>query len=726
MRPTAMRAPTVAAAALAATACAAATLLGARPSSGTTTAAAEASAHEVGAMAQQSVRVGPGLGLGHATGPVGDRLGAHVAPATRRSAVASACTPGPTPTTTTSTTTTTTSTTSTTTSTTTTTTSTTTTTTLPSSTTTSGLLNSSPSSTAATTTTTTLPSGTTTSLQPTTTTTLPASSTTTPPSVPTPFGAAAAYYLVENNGGVHPYGGAGFFGSKASKHLSAPVIGAAVTADGAGYWLATAKGNVYPFGDARYFGSPVHVRHLRPVAVLAATPDGQGYWLVTRSGSVYNYGDAQFCGSAVHDHVANSVVGFASTPDGAGYWIVTAAGTVYNYGDAASYAPAAHAPYRAPVVGIASSVDGKGYWLVSDTGAVYNFGDARFLGSTVHKTLHHLVVSLTSTADGAGYWVTTSTGRIFNFGDAHFTGSLARTQPRRPLAVVGLVRTALAGASTATSPFPHGVFGYDISNYQCARGKSSVIEANPPKSSAVSVIGVTGWLDSAENSCLASQAAWAVKAAGTTGGPYSLYIFMNSPGTNAAAVAQDANGPAGACGSLIGNNKLTCQAYNYGYNGAKNALAYASSRNVVAKVWWLDIEKAQLSTTPYSAYPGAFWSDSTTLNDETIQGALDALHQGGLTVGIYSTSVQYPTIAGAFVPSGPRVPLWIAGVPWTNPPFTEKGLFAPSVLSAWCAGTATYVGFKHPDAFAGGVPWLLQETPGNEPSPYGLDPDYAC
>jgi hypothetical protein len=89
--------------------------------------------------------------------------------------------------------------------------------------------------------------------------------------------------------------------------------------------------------------------------------------------------------------------------------------------------------------------------------------------------------------------------------------------------------------------------------------------------------------------------------------------------------------------------------------------------------------------------------------------------------------VQFPTIAGNFKPAGPPVPLWLAGVPWTNPPFSEKGLDATSVLAPWCAGTATYVGFPEDSAlFAGGVPWLLQETPGNEPSPYGLDPDYSC
>ncbi|HVC24713.1 MAG TPA: hypothetical protein VND23_03045 [Acidimicrobiales bacterium] len=590
---------------------------------------------------------------------------------------------------------------------------------------------------ATTTTTTTLPpvtsTGTPTAPSP---TTLPAATTTTtaPARPSTPAVASSAYYLVEDNGDVHPYGGAVYFGSTASTHVPAPIVGAAPTADGAGYWLATARGGVYRFGDARFYGSAVHKRTARPIVAIASTPDGQGYWLVSNSGAVYNFGDAAYCGSTARLALRNSVVAFATTPDGQGYWIVTAKGAVYAFGDAvfAGSVPLAHLKLRAAVVGVASTADGRGYWLVAANGSVYNFGDARFYGSAVHvsfpKTAPHPVVSITSTSDGAGYWLAASSGRVFDFGDARFSGSLARSQPRPPLAVVGLVRTVPAGATAATSPFPHGTFGVDISNFQCARGRASSIQSDVPATSAIAVLQVAGWLDSSENSCLGSQAAWAVRAAGTGAGAshYSLYLFMNSPGTNAAATAQSADGPAGACAALAPSGQPQCRAYNYGYNGAKGALAYASETGVTSNVWWLDVENDHLSSTANSAFPASYWSASTALNDATIQGADDALRSAAITVGIYSTSVQFPRIAGSFVPSGPRVPLWVAGVPWTNPPFTERGLDSPRVLAAWCAGTAVYAGTRSAAAFAGGVPWLLQETPGNEPSPHGLDPDYAC
>lgn len=68
----------------------------------------------------------------------------------------------------------------------------------------------------------------------------------------------------------------------------------------------------------------------------------------------------------------------------------------------------------------------------------------------------------------------------------------------------------------------------------------------------------------------------------------------------------------------------------------------------------------------------------------------------------------------------------MAGVPWTSPPFRQHGLPGPAALARWCAGTASYTSPRTPELFAGGVPMLLQETPGTQPSPYGLDPDYTC
>ena len=577
------------------------------------------------------------------------------------------------------------------------------------------------------TTTSTTATTTTTLAPPSSTTTLPASTTTTTTLPPGPATEKTTYYLVKSNGGVQPFGGATFLGSKAAKHLRTRFVGGAAPTDGDGYWLATERGNVYPFGEAPFLGSPVHRNKRAPIVAVAGAPVGDGYWLVAANGAVYNYGSAPFCGSPVHDALASPIVAFAASPDDAGYWLVAADGTVYPYGDAANIGSPTGSPLAAPIVSITATADGGGYWLVAANGTVYPYGDAPDLGSPAGRRLGAPVVSITATSDGGGYWLTTTDGRVFNYGDARFAGSLAHHPPRRTVTATGLVPHVLVTSGPVT--LPHGVFGYDISGFQCALPGSSAAKSGLPGSSAVSVLQVAGWLDGDHNSCLGSEAAWAATAAGASGAPYSLYLFVNSPDLTPTAAAQSAMGPMGVCATLTAGEVATCEAYNYGFNGARNALAYASALGVHADLWWLDIEGDSLSPTQYSDFwLGYYWSDSTALNDATIEGALDALRMSGLEVGLYSTSVQYPVIAGDFVPAGPQVPLWVAGVPRTNPPYAQIGLSNPSVLGAWCAGTASYGGFArgHNDLFAGGVPLLLQETPGTLASPYGLDPDYAC
>jgi hypothetical protein len=505
-------------------------------------------------------------------------------------------------------------------------------------------------------------------------------------------------------------------------------VGGAVTADGGGYWLATTRANIYPFGDARFLGSPVHLSRRKPIVAIASAPVGEGYWLVATNGAVYNYGTAPFCGSLVHTPLASPIVAFVPTPDDAGYWLVAADGTVYGYGNAPNLGSLPAATRGRRVAGIASTVDGRGYWITTSSGVVYRFGDATRFSSQPVPTRSRPIVSIVSTADGGGYWLTTAKGRIFGHGDARFAGSLAHTPPRPGVTVVALMRTFIVARPVLVT-LPHGAFGYDISNFQCSSPGSTQAMASLPSNSAISVIQVAGWLDDADNPCLAAEVAWAKDAAGSLGAPYSLYLFVNSPDTSAEAGTMEASGPRGNCATLTGKAKALCAAYNYGFNGASQALAYATDEHVHARLWWLDIENDSLSPTDHSDFAaGFYWSRSTALNDATIEGALDGLHQASVEVGLYSTSVQFPVIAGNFVPSGPQLPLWVAGVPRTNPPYSEPGLSSPSVLGPWCQGTASYVnlGGARNDLFAGGVPLLLQETPGTLASPYGIDPDYAC
>lgn len=550
-----------------------------------------------------------------------------------------------------------------------------------------------------------------------------------------------AYYLFESNGTVISCGAAPLYGSASGVKPRNPVVAGAATANGSGYWLATSKGDLYPFGNVGSFGSPAHLHLRSPIVAFTPTPDDMGYWFVTAKGNLFHYGDAGFYGSTVRDVRDGDVVALLSTPDGKGYWIISTKGVVRNFGDAPSLGSLAHK--RPAVIASTANPDGLGLVILTKDGGVHNLGASAFYGSLVHHRLSRPLTTITSTPDGAGYLLASASGNVFNFGDASFEGSLAGAPPRRPTAVVALSEVtlptppvlssvpassaAMAAPAAPTALLPHGAFGYDVSNFQCSATGSSSASSTLPSSSPFSVIEVAGWLDSSDNSCLGAEAAWATAAEGATGTHYSLYLFMNAPDQSAGATLLDATGPAGTCSTVALSAQPGCFAYNYGYEGAASALSYATSVGVGSSLWWLDVEGANLSSTAWSDFSaGEYWSSSTILNDDTIQGALDALHSAGATVGLYSSSAQFATIAGPFVPSGAPVPLWVAGAPWTSPPYTESGLSAPSVLAGWCAGTATYANPSSNEVFAGGVPWLLQETPGSEVSPYGISPDYAC
>ncbi|MGA3216005.1 MAG: hypothetical protein ABSD97_10005, partial [Acidimicrobiales bacterium] len=190
----------------------------------------------------------------------------------------------------------------------------------------------------------------------------------------------------------------------------------------------------------------------------------------------------------------------------------------------------------------------------------------------------------------------------------------------------------------------------------------------------------------------------------TNGAPYNLYMFLNSP-TSSDTI--DQQGPKGTCDEFTGTEQQSCLAYNYGFNSAEEAMAYAGSQGATSPVWWLDIENDLC---------GQYWSCNQSLNALTIQGALDYLHSQQVTAGIYSTSVQWQGITGGYVPSGPQIPIWVAGAYWTSPPYPANyGYWAPSTLAPFCSAKYT---------FAGGTTWLLQETPGSNNYPF--DPDYAC
>ena len=90
------------------------------------------------------------------------------------------------------------------------------------------------------------------------------------------------------DGGVFNFN-APFEGSMGGKHLNAPIVGIAATADGGGYWLVAKDGGVFAFGDAKFYGSRGGQALNAPVVGIAADIATGGYWEVASDGGIFNY-----------------------------------------------------------------------------------------------------------------------------------------------------------------------------------------------------------------------------------------------------------------------------------------------------------------------------------------------------------------------------------------------------------------------------------------------------
>jgi hypothetical protein len=136
-------------------------------------------------------------------------------------------------------------------------------------------------------------------------------------------------------------------------------------------------------------------------------------------------------------------------------------------------------------------------------------------------------------------------------------------------------------------------------------------------------------------------------------------------------------------------NESGC-AYDYGYNGAQQALNYAASQTSPAAAraagWWLDVETANS------------WSTDPALNVADIQGSIDFLRTNAAAakVGIYSTAFQWGQIT-ANQHLDAAILNWIAGA--------SSATAAPT----YCAAS-----------FTGGPVRLVQYPSGR------FDADYAC
>jgi hypothetical protein len=230
--------------------------------------------------------------------------------------------------------------------------------------------------------------------------------------------------------------------------------------------------------------------------------------------------------------------------------------------------------------------------------------------------------------------------------------------------------TTSTSVPTTTTVAPSQVItgGFDISWPQC----SKALPSNP----TFGIVGVSNGLAFSDNPCLVAEYRW---AAGASHAP-SFYMSTANPG--AQSIHWTEPGPKPCSGA---SDDRGC-AYNYGWNAASHAFAYAAAQtgDAAQRMWWLDIET--LNT----------WSTTVALNNDDIQGMVDFFAARSVPVGVYSTRFQWNQITGGLVLG---VPNWLAGASST------------SQAVSWCT-TGT--------SFSGGRIAMVQYATSS------IDTDVAC
>jgi len=150
--------------------------------------------------------------------------------------------------------------------------------------------------------------------------------------------------------------------------------------------------------------------------------------------------------------------------------------------------------------------------------------------------------------------------------------------------------------------------GYDVSYPQCG--------TTLPSRPLFAIVGVNNGRPWNDNPCLAGEYTWARTS--TSARPVGFYMNTANPGTLSSHWGNPATPK--SCNPLMSDDP-NC-AYDYGWNAAAEAMAWASSQTGTASgPWWLDVETANS------------WSANTAVNNADLQGSVDYLKQNGASVG---------------------------------------------------------------------------------------------
>ena len=477
--------------------------------------------------------------------------------------------------------------------------------------------------------------------------------------IPLPPPRPLAYDLAEADGSVSALGGAAYYGSARGTKLVAPIVALVPTPDRKGYWLDRRRRQRVPVRRRRVrgrrrrqgAGGPGR-RRRRDAGRRAATgssPPG---------GGVLPFGDARSYGS-IADPLNDRVVAIVATPDGRGYWIASSGGQVFNFGDASFYGSAEVA---SPAAGRRHGRHARRRRLLARRAT----GARRPPSATPPACRRRPRSSRRRppsgspsprTAPGTGWPSRTARSSTSAPPTAH--GSLTtvpRTSPVTSIAAMPVVAGRLAPASTRAGIVRLRHQLAPVHRAAVARRRSPL--PGPPSYPAgtldytVAVVGVDGWAVGVDNPCLAAEVAVGrAGAKGTDGAPVRpLHVPQLARRRPTRSTRQ---GPDGTCAEFSGSRAGDLPRLQLRLQLGRGSPCSTPARRAPRRRCG-----GSTSRTTSAASTGRATS---ALNAITIQGALDYLHSQKLTAGIYSTSVQWQGITGGYVPTGPQIPIWVAG-----------------------------------------------------------------
>ena len=270
------------------------------------------------------------------------------------------------------------------------------------------------------------------------------------------------YLVVDDAGTAYNFGDARQKAKTDANGFSTTAQSIAATEDGRGYYILEENGRVHTYGSATYYGDLVStgVDALNRAVDIATKPDGTGYWIVCRDGRVYNFGDTINGGNISTTTAAYNMMAAApneawaiqitataieSTSTGDGYWVINGPGEVFAFGDATDYGDTPNGQWEGPLDwarGFARTSDDGGYWILHASGRIFTRGNAEHFGdlnpidglpkepwggdnSQLMSVFRRLSYDIVPSDGDTGYWVLQADGMISAFGDAPYFGGPA-------------------------------------------------------------------------------------------------------------------------------------------------------------------------------------------------------------------------------------------------------------------------------------------------------------